>query len=59
MKKIVQNFVWEIIEAQTRGEIDEILYRADGVNETYRAGKISYDDCEMLFALACKIQWKN
>lgn len=45
----------ELLEARTEEQINEILYRADGVDRMFQREKISWQDHERLFKLAARL----
>lgn len=51
-----KKFVKELLAATTKEEISEILYRADGVDIMYQKEKIKWDEHEILFDLAGKME---
>lgn len=51
-----RKFVAELVAARTVAEIENILYREDGVDIMYQREKISWKDHELLFDLAAKLQ---
>lgn len=51
-----KKFVKELLEATTSEEISKILYRADGVDRMFQKEKIKWDEHEILFDLAGKME---
>lgn len=51
-----KKFVKELLAASTNEEINKILYRADGVDIMFQKEKIKWDEHEILFALAGKLE---
>lgn len=51
-----KKFVKELLAATTSDEISEILYRADGVDRMFQKEKIKWDEHEILFDLAGKME---
>ena len=45
----------EMMRASTEKEINDILYRKDGVDMAYQREKLSWDDHERLFNLADRL----
>ena len=45
----------ELLNAQTEEEINDILYRKDGVDLSYQHEKLSWQDHERLFKLAGRL----
>lgn len=46
----------EMIAAETEEQITNILYREDGVDRLYQKEKLSWNDHELLFDLAAKLE---
>ncbi len=51
-----RKFVAELVAARTVAEIENILYREDGVDIMFQREKISWKDHELLFDLAAKLE---
>ena len=47
-----KKFFDELMNAKTEEEINDILYRTDGVDRSFQREKITYQDLERLFCLA-------
>ena len=51
-----KKFVKQMLAATSREEIENILYRADGVDMMFQREKLKWDEHEMLFDLAVKLE---
>lgn len=51
-----KKFVKELLAATTSDEISKILYRVDGVDRMFQKEKIKWDEHEILFDLAGKME---
>ena len=45
----------ELLKAETLDELDDILYREDGVDMSYQRNRLSWQDHERLFQLADRL----
>lgn len=45
----------ELLKAETMDELDDILYREDGVDMSYQRNRLSWQDHERLFKLADRL----
>lgn len=50
-----KKFFDEMLKATTQKEIDDILYRQDGVDLSFQHDKLSWNDHQRLFKLAEKL----
>ena len=50
-----KKFFDELLTAETEKRIEDILYRADGVDMAYQREKINWQDHERLFELADRL----
>lgn len=51
-----KKFVARIAKAKTCAELRDILYGADGVDMMFQKEKIKWDEHEILFDLAAKVE---
>lgn len=54
--EMFKKFIDEMIKANTVEEIEDILYRKDGVDLSFQHDKISWVDHQRLFNLASKLE---